>query len=76
LDESDVANALDEYLKSANKNYRVARGKALKGVKVKLISADLFSEWSGKTKKKGGQVKMERVMNEERFKEWEEFVNN
>ena len=70
-----LAKALDSLLKSANKNYKVARTKALKGVKVTTIDPILFSEWSGSQKKKGGQVKMERVMSEEKFKEWEAFVN-
>ena len=70
----EVVAALDEHLKEANKNYRVARSKALKGVKVNVVSPSVFHEWSGANKKKGGQVKMERVMNEEKFKTWEEFV--
>lgn len=74
LEEKEVVKALDEYLREANKNYNVARTKALKGVKAHLISTDIFYEWSGANKKKGGQVKMERVMNEEKFEEWEAFV--
>ena len=75
-DEETIANALDEALKSANKNYKVARSKALKGVKVKVISPEVFYDWNAHNKKKGGQVKMERVMNEDKFKDWEDFVNN
>ncbi|GGX04933.1 GH3 family domain-containing protein [Aquimarina muelleri] len=71
----ELAKALDEILKEANKNYRVARSKALKGVKVTKVPIDLFSEWSGTQKKKGGQVKMERVMSEEKFSEWKTFVS-
>ncbi|MGC1631916.1 MAG: GH3 auxin-responsive promoter family protein [Gelidibacter sp.] len=74
LDESSVAEQLDVFLKDANKNYKVARSKALKGVKVKIICPSVFHEWSGALKKKGGQVKMERVMKEDKFKEWEAFV--
>ena len=74
LDSEKVAVELDNFLKDANKNYKVARSKALKGVKVKLISPELFYEWSGAIKKKGGQVKMERVMNEDKFKSWEDFI--
>ena len=66
---------LDQALKDANKNYKVARGKSLKGVKVTTISPSIFHEWSGANKKKGGQVKMEKVMGEEKFAEWEDFVN-
>lgn len=74
LDSSEVAEALDKALKSANKNYEVARTKALKGVKVNLVKPDVFYDWNARNKKKGGQVKMERVMNEEKFSEWENFV--
>lgn len=71
-----LAGALDEYLKSANNNYKVARTKALKGVKVTTVDPKVFSDWNGRNKKKGGQVKMERVMGEERFKAWEGFVES
>lgn len=74
LNSLKVANTLDETLKSANKNYKVARSKALAGVKVELVPSDVFYEWNARNKKKGGQVKMERVMNEEKFNEWEAFV--
>ncbi|MEC7770410.1 MAG: GH3 auxin-responsive promoter family protein [Bacteroidota bacterium] len=74
LDEEKTANVLDSYLKEANKNYKVARSKALEGVKVNFVPQQLFADWNGANKKKGGQVKMERVMGEERFEEWEAFV--
>jgi hypothetical protein len=74
-EEKEVADTLDTFLKDANKNYKVARSKALKGVKVKIIPQVKFYKWSDKNKKKGGQVKMERVMKEDKFAEWEEFVN-
>lgn len=70
----EIAEALDKALKDANNNYAVARSKALKGVKVTTIDPAIFLEWNAKQKKKGGQVKMEKVMGEERFKEWEDFV--
>ncbi|HSI68746.1 MAG TPA: GH3 auxin-responsive promoter family protein [Gillisia sp.] len=73
--DEELADALDQILKDANKNYSVARSKALKGVKVKTIAPDLFYEWNAANKKKGGQVKMEKVMNEEKFAEWESFIN-
>ncbi|WP_439131865.1 GH3 family domain-containing protein [Polaribacter sp.] len=73
--ETEVAQALDDSLKKANKNYKVARSKALKGVKVKIIPVEKFYDWNDQNKKKGGQVKMERVMKEKKFKKWEAFVN-
>lgn len=75
-DEKQIAEALDKALKSANKNYKVARTKALKGVKVSIISSNKFYEWNERNNKKGGQVKMERVMDEEKFAEWEAFIKN
>jgi len=74
IPEDELAQSLDNFLKDANKNYTVARSKALKGVKVKTISPDLFHEWNAQNKKKGGQVKMEKVMNEEKFAQWEDFI--
>lgn len=74
IDSSKLSEALDNALATANKNYKVARGKALNGVKVHKVSPNVFYEWNAKNKKKGGQVKMERVMNEEKFQEWESFV--
>ncbi len=71
-----ISAELDTFLQEVNKNYKVARSKALKGVKVTLIPSELFYDWSGVHKKKGGQVKMERVMNEDKFKEWEDFINS
>lgn len=72
----EIASALDQALKNANKNYDVARSKALKGIKVNIVDPTVFHEWNAKQKKKGGQVKMEKVMDEERFREWENFVNS
>jgi hypothetical protein len=74
VDEEELAEALDSALQGANKNYGVARSKALKGVEVVTISPEIFTEWSAANKKKGGQVKMEKVMKEEKFADWEEFV--
>ena len=74
IDTTKLDEALDESLQNANKNYKVARCKSLKGVKVTTVSPDVFYEWSGANKKNGGQVKMEKVMGEEKFKDWEAFV--
>ncbi len=74
--DEELAEALDNALKNANKNYKVARGKALHGVKVTTIDPNMFHEWNARNKKKGGQVKMEKVMNEEKFEEWEIFVKD
>ena len=71
-----LAQNLDQLLRQANKNYDVARSKALKGVIVKTIPADIFFEWSAEKKKKGGQVKIEKIMKEDKFREFEAFADS
>lgn len=73
-DEEELEKALDDSLKNANKNYKVARSKALKGIIVHKVSPGTFYDWNDHQKKKGGQVKMEKVMKEDKFEKWEEFV--
>ncbi len=75
LKSSKVGETLDEFLKSVNKNYKVARGKALKGVEVEFVSPNTFYDWIEYQKQKGGQVKFKRVMKEGEFEEWEEFAS-
>lgn len=74
LDESTFSNALDEVLKEANKNYGVARTKALKHIESVFVKATLFTEWIEETKQKGGQVKFPRVLDDDNRKSWEEFI--
>jgi len=76
ISSEEIANALDESLKEANRNYDRTRSKLLKGVKVTTINPNIFYEWSAHNKKKGGQVKMEKVMNADKFAEWEAFVKS
>lgn len=76
IDSDEIARALDAILKEANNNYKVARSKALKGIKVTTVPVSVFTEWNASQKKKGGQVKMEKVMSEEKFKTWEDFVKS
>ncbi len=73
-DSADVAQLLDETLRESNKNYDVARTKALKGVEATIIPCERFTQWNERTKKKGGQAKMPKVMKEEDFLEFEAFV--
>jgi hypothetical protein len=71
-----LASRLDAILKENNKNYQVARTKALKSLEVKLIPNDLFHLWVEETRQKGGQVKMPRVMRENEFRDWEKYIEN
>ncbi|MHA4846958.1 GH3 family domain-containing protein [Flavitalea antarctica] len=75
VDEEAAAKIIDDELSENNKNYKVARGKALKGVKVKIIPSGHFYKWSEEFKKMGGQTKIPRVMKEEDFKEFGTYVS-
>lgn len=60
----DAATQLDELLQKANKNYKVARQKALQGVKAVAVPSDRIYAWLETRKKKGGQIKVPKVMKE------------
>lgn len=74
-DTEDLARELDEILKDNNKNYKVARSKALKRVEVNIVPEKIFQLWTEETKQKGGQVKFAKVMKEDDFRDWEKFVS-
>ncbi len=74
-DEEKLAQSMDEFLKEMNKAYKMARSKALKNVKVSVVSPEVFYAWNEKEQQKGGQVKMPRVMKEENFEKWKEFAD-
>lgn len=76
IDENTFTEKLDASLKEANKNYGVARSKALKGIRVKSIGKETYHNFLAKGKKKGGQVKTPKVMNEERMKGFLEFIQS
>ena len=71
----EAAMELDKLLKKKYESYQEARLKNLEGVEVKLVPKEFFHEWAGKIKKKGGQMKISRVMKEELFRKWEKFVS-
>ncbi len=64
-----ASELLDSHLQEANKNYAVARRKALKGVKVEVVPADELYAFLERKKKKGGQIKFPKVMTGEQLEE-------
>lgn len=75
LEEEKAAAKLDNLLQKANKNYRVARQKALRGVQVKVVVPDQIYSWLESKKKKGGQIKVPKVMKEEMMRELLKFLD-
>lgn len=76
IDTAKAAGVIDAELCENNKNYKVARTKALKGVKVEAIPVNNFYKWSEEFKKLGGQAKIPRVMKEDAFNEFKEYVQS
>ena len=74
FDEDQAEQLLDEFLKDLNKNYRVARSKALKSIRVKRVHKNDFYEWLETKKKKGGQIKVPKVMSGEKMQELLTFL--
>ncbi len=74
IDGQSAARILDLELCDNNKNYKVARTKALKGVQVEAVPVAHFYKWSETFKKMGGQTKIPRVMKEDAFIEFRAFV--
>lgn len=70
----NVGQLLDEKLRASNKNYDVARSKALKDVEAVVVPTEMFHNWNEHTKQKGGQAKIPKVMKEDDFRKFEEFV--
>lgn len=74
FDEKKAQALLDDYLKDLNKNYRVARSKALKYIQVKQLDKSEFYEWLESKKKKGGQIKVPKVMSAEKMKDFLQYL--
>lgn len=74
VDDSQVAEQIDQYLKENHKNYEVARRKALKGVKVHQTAAETFYDFQSKQRKAGGQIKTRKLRSAEDFQEFLKFA--
>jgi hypothetical protein len=76
IDTIKAAEIIDGELCDNNKNYAVARTKALQAVEVEAIPVEHFYSWSEEFKKLGGQAKIPRVMKEDAFNEFKEYVKS
>ncbi len=76
VDHKNFGEKLDVALKQANKNYGVARSKALKGIEVEVIDKEKYHHYLEISKKKGGQVKTPKVMTEEKMLELLDVVKS
>jgi len=75
IDNEKFVDLLDTHLKSHNNNYKVARNKTIDRVSLQVISTEQYDDYLEKTRKKGGQVKTQKVMKAEKMKEFLAFFN-
>jgi hypothetical protein len=76
IDIEKLSSDLDGIIKEKNKNYAVARTKALKGVEIEVFPVNLFYKWSEEKKNLGGQAKIPRVLEEEEFLELQDYLKS
>lgn len=75
IDNKKAAKRLDEILQGLNHNYGSSRSKVLKYVTLKTIPSNAFYTWLAKGKKRGGQMKVPKVMQMERMKDLIHFID-
>lgn len=75
FDEERAKDLLDDILREINKAYDMARVKALRYVKVKSVPKQSIYDWLEKNKKKGGQVKLPKIMKPEQMRDLLEFLS-
>ncbi|MTI21698.1 GH3 auxin-responsive promoter [Fulvivirga sp. RKSG066] len=76
VDREKISATLDETLKKANKNYKVARSKSLKGLQLEVVSKEIYHSYLEKSNKKGGQVKTPKVMSESKMNQFLDFLRS
>nr|MBS0037775.1 GH3 auxin-responsive promoter family protein [Saprospiraceae bacterium] len=75
IDREKFATLLDDHLQSHNNNYKVARKKTIDKIVVRTISKNEYSNYLKTTNKKGGQVKIQKVMKSEKMREFLSFFD-
>ena len=76
IDPLVASQILDNNLKVLNDDYRVERIAAIRDVFVEVITPKIFYGWMKTKGKEGGSFKFPRVLKNEQFYEWEEYVRN
>lgn len=75
VDTQELREKLDKKLMELNDDYAVERSAALKEVYVDVLPTDTFYKWMEKNGKVGGQHKFPRVLKNEKYTDWVEFLS-
>lgn len=76
ISEKQIKEILDVNLKALNDDYKTERAHALKEVEVNLLPPKLFIDWMESIGKIGAQNKFPRVLTDNQFEHWKEFVQS
>lgn len=71
-----IAEKLDAHLKALNDDYLTERLHALKDIKVKILPNATFIEWMEKHGKLGSQHKFPRVLTDDKYEDWLDFIKD
>ena len=72
--EIELAKKIDQYMCEVNDDYAVERKHALKELHVKLLPNHCFIEWMQEQGKFGSQNKFPRVLSNNKYLEWIDFI--
>lgn len=76
VDENQLKDRIDHYLKELNDDYRVERTSALKEVRISVLASNIFYEWMESQGKVGSQNKFPRVLKKEKAQLWKNFLTD
>jgi hypothetical protein len=74
VESEKVRTLLDAELKRLNDDYATERTHALKDIMVAVLPNSVFIEWMEKYAKVGAQSKFPRVLSDERYAQWIDFL--
>ncbi|ELR71820.1 putative auxin-regulated protein [Fulvivirga imtechensis AK7] len=75
VDPKAIRDKLDQHLKALNDDYAVERSAALKDVIVDILPVHTFYKWMESKGKVGGQNKFPRVIKNNQYDDWKNFIN-
>ncbi|MDX1652290.1 MAG: GH3 auxin-responsive promoter family protein [Brumimicrobium sp.] len=75
FNEDNCAEIIDDHLKKQNNNYRVARNKTIDQVVVIRVTRNQYDTFIEENSKKGGQVKIQKLMEDEEMEDFLSFIN-
>jgi hypothetical protein len=76
INETQLANLIDDKLKLLNDDYEVERKHALKAVELKALPEHVFMDFMKSKGKEGGQHKFPRVLKGKILEEWHQFLQS